>query len=93
MWILQGVCHNPGHQWKDGWTGGQRIYAYSTTLRPPYAPGQHPRVGNPSAVISEKHFTFRRASLREVLRLLPTIASDFWTNWRGPLALRPTNPL
>lgn len=76
MWILKGTCHYGGHPWKDGYKIGQVVFAYSTTLPKPYSTGLHLRVGSPRWPVSTEHFTFRRASALELIRLLPIIASD-----------------
>lgn len=86
MRILKGTCHNPGHDWKDGHTRGETVFVYSSTLPTPYAPGQHPRVGNTYHAATPEHFIFERASLRETCRLLPLILSDLRQNCRRTLA-------
>lgn len=89
MWILKGTCHDPGHPWKDGHRRGDIVFVYSRQLPRPYAPGQYPRVGNPHYSASRDHFTFTRATWRDVLRLVPTIAADLRRRRRGkPAPLR-----
>jgi hypothetical protein len=90
MWILKGTCHYGGHPWKDGHKPGQTVFVYSTTLPKPYAPGQHPRVGNLNWSATAEHFTFRRASVMQVIRLIPTISRDMKNDWRTALGRQST---
>lgn len=76
MFILKATCHNPGHAWKDGHKRGEIVFTYRWTLKPPYAPGQHPRVGNTDWTVSTEFFTFSRASFVETFRLLPIVTRD-----------------
>ena len=86
MWILKGTCHDRGHDWKDGYIVGETAFVYSTELPRPYAPGQYPRVGNTSWSASTEHFTFERATVAEVISLLPRVFSDIRNNVRGRFA-------
>lgn len=76
MFILKAKCHNPGHDWKDGHKRGEIAFAYWFTLKPPYAAGQHPRVGNTGWTVSTDYFTFSRASFVETVCLLPIVFRD-----------------
>lgn len=88
FWIQEGTCHDPGHSWKDGYERGQKVLAYTRALPPPYAPGQFPRVGNTISTVSAEHFTFKRASLLTVIRLIPKMFYDLtvWYayHYKGP---------
>lgn len=76
IWPLKGVCYNAGHDWKDGLKRGEEIFVYPWTLPTPYAPGQHPRIGNTCWSAEEEHFRFKRASIGEVVALIPTMLRD-----------------
>lgn len=88
MWILKGTCHYGGHSWKDGHQIGQTVFVYSRTLSKPYAPGQHPRVGNTMWAATAEHFTFRPASVIEVIRMVPQVIRDIKDDRRSVLGLR-----
>ena len=85
MWILKATCHYGGHDWKDGHKVGSTCFAYTSTLPAPYAKGQHPRVGSTHSVVTCEHFTFERAAIADVIRLIPTVYDDMKKGWRRVL--------
>lgn len=74
--IFKGVGRYNGDGWKDGTTKGEVIFTYGRQLPRPYGAGQFERVGNICMTATAKQYDFTRASLLEVIRLIPTIIRD-----------------
>jgi hypothetical protein len=72
--IFRATALYSGDGWKDGTRKGDVAFVYGQELPPPYAPRQYPRVGNIiHSVLDDGGWLMDRATLWEVMRLLPTI--------------------
>lgn len=74
--ILKGVGKIDGDGWKDVTTRGEEVFVYGSPLPKPYAPTQYERVGAVGWTASDRQYDFVPASLREIVRLIPTVLND-----------------